>query len=644
MYQVGDLIAGYRVLDVLGRGGMGEVYKAAHPRLPRADALKVLRSVHATDPVFRARFEREADIVAPLHHPNIVAVYDRGVFEGLLWIAMEYVPGTDAARLLAREAPLDPGLACTIISGAAAGLDAAHRGGVMHRDIKPANILITPGGDSGEGIPEAIKLTDFGIAQVLDEVTHLTGTGITIGTMRYASPEQIEGLRVDGRSDIYSLGATAYELLTGTPPFDSPSLHGLMNAHMRSEPPSASARTRALPAAIDDVLTRAIAKDPARRFATAGEFAAALADVFDSRSTLIGPAVRSDPDPRATSAQGAPAPTHPVLQNPAPPVTPPPAVTTPLRHGPGHGAPFAPPSAPRAGPPEGLQPWASGDVHRPSGPGARRTGRLVAIGVVAVLLAGILGAVAGFVRLSAVALEPPDAPDVEVSTTAVELTWNGVRGATDYVLTQNEKVIYAGPATEFSAPRPVPGTYTYQVAAHRDGRTSDFSRNSEAVDVFMTWGELQPIADLYHDVIPATPLSTNGFDAMRCWGEDGDLAFSSSKRTVSCTRDSPKDDDATGDGPESDGPNVEYQVIIDSYDTPEEAVTAAKVTAYDLRGVPYTTAQGHAGTLYLSDKQREQGQAILTFGSGDHARTVVWVVVPGRPASAAADVLARLPI
>ncbi|MBN0974913.1 serine/threonine-protein kinase, partial [Gordonia sp. BP-119] len=296
MYQVGDLIAGYRVLDVLGRGGMGEVYQAAHPRLPRADALKVLRSVHATDPVFRARFEREADIVAPLHHPNIVAVYDRGVFDELLWIAMEYVPGTDAARMLARESPLDPGLACTIIAGAAAGLDAAHRRGVMHRDIKPANILITPGADGDtDSAPEAVKLTDFGIAQVLDEVTHLTGTGITIGTMRYASPEQIEGLRVDGRSDIYSLAATAYELLTGAPPFDSPSLHGLMTAHMHHEPPSASARNRALPAGVDAVLARAIAKEPGRRHPTAGEFAAALADVFDSRATLIGPAIRPEP-------------------------------------------------------------------------------------------------------------------------------------------------------------------------------------------------------------------------------------------------------------------------------------------------------------------------------------------------------------
>ncbi|WP_288817493.1 serine/threonine-protein kinase, partial [uncultured Gordonia sp.] len=374
MYQVGDLIAGYRVLDVLGRGGMGEVYQAAHPRLPRADALKVLRSVHAADPVFRARFEREADIVAPLHHPNIVAVYDRGVFDELLWIAMEYVPGTDAARMLARESPLDPGLACTIIAGAAAGLDAAHRRGVMHRDIKPANILITPGSDGAtDSAPEAVKLTDFGIAQVLDEVTHLTGTGITIGTMRYASPEQIEGLRVDGRSDIYSLAATAYELLTGAPPFDSPSLHGLMTAHMHHEPPSASARNRALPAGVDAVLARAIAKEPGRRHPTAGEFAAALADVFDSRATLIGPAIRPEP-PAGT-------PTGPAPAGPKP--------------SPGFGrvgagvagsAGYTPPPV-QSGP---LQTWPpDDDATQPTS--VRRPRHLAAIGIVAVLVAGILG-------------------------------------------------------------------------------------------------------------------------------------------------------------------------------------------------------------------------------------------------------------
>ncbi|OUC76550.1 protein kinase domain-containing protein [Gordonia lacunae] len=639
MYQVGDLIAGYRVLGVLGRGGMGEVYQAAHPRLPRADALKVLRSVHATDPVFRARFEREADIVAPLHHPNIVAVYDRGVFDELLWIAMEYVPGTDAARMLARESPLDPGLACTIIAGAAAGLDAAHRRGVMHRDIKPANILITPGevrDDGGVSGPEAVKLTDFGIAQVLDEVTHLTGTGITIGTMRYASPEQIEGLRVDGRSDIYSLAATAYELLTGAPPFDSPSLHGLMTAHMHHEPPSASARNRALPAAVDRVLARAIAKEPGRRHPTAGEFAAALADVFDSRATLVGPVI--SPESREALAPPGADMSLPVGSGHAGT-----GVGVGAGPVPGDPGPRRPEHAPPARiPPEPLPAWPGDDGATQPNP-VRGPRHLIVIGIVAVLVAGILGAGAGLVRMSATSVATPDPPDAEVTTTAVELRWNSVAGATGYVVTQNDAVIYSGPDTEFTAPRPVPGTYTYQVAAHDDGRVSDFSRNSEQVDVFMTWGQLQPVADLYHDLIPATPLSTNGFDAMRCWGEDGDLAFSSSKRTVSCTREA---DTASGNGSAgSSVPQVAaYQVIVDSYDTPDEATAAAKVTAHDLRGVDYTTAQGHPGTLYLSDKQGGQGQAILTFDEGDHARSVVWVVVPGEPAAAAGDVLKRLPI
>ncbi|SDU82242.1 serine/threonine-protein kinase [Gordonia westfalica] len=625
MYQVGDLIAGYRVLDVLGRGGMGDVYKAAHPRLPRSDALKVLRSGHATDPVFRARFEREADIVAPLHHPNVVTVYDRGVFDGQLWIAMEYVPGIDVARMLAADAPLDPRLACTIVTGVAAGLDAAHRRGIMHRDIKPANILVTPGagnpGTTGFLAPEAVKVTDFGIAQVLDEVTNLTGTGITIGTMHYASPEQIEGRRVDARSDIYSLGATAYELLTGAPPFDSPSLHGLMTAHMYHEPSPASSRNGALPAAVDGVLARAMAKKPDDRYPTAGEFADALRNAFDTRQTLVGPSMQ--PDSRAYQGPSAPAVTA------AGPLAP---------SGASHDQPTDP--AARARPEqsmvstETLHGWAPVPTAPPARPVRRGVGTVVAIGAALALIAGILGAGAGFVSTSAGDLETPNPPDAEVSTTAVELTWSHVDDATNYVVTQNDEVIYSGPDTRFTAPRPIPGTYTYQVAAQdEDGRTSELSRNSEAVDVFMTWGELQPIADLYHDLVPASPLSTNGFDGMRCWGEDGDLAFESSKRTVWCTRYT--DDDAQ---------TADYQVIVDVYDTPEEARAAADVTAYNLRGTGYTTAQGYTGTLYLSDKQRDQGQAILAYDTGDRARSVVWIVMPGKPAAAAADLLKRLPI
>lgn len=623
MYQVGDLIAGYRVLDVLGRGGMGDVYKAAHPRLPRSDALKVLRSGHATDPVFRARFEREADIVAPLHHPNVVTVYDRGVFDGQLWIAMEYLPGIDVARMLAADSPLDPRLACTIVTGVAAGLDAAHRRGIMHRDIKPANILVTPGVGSGPGNtgslpPEAVKVTDFGIAQVLDEVTNLTGTGITIGTMHYASPEQIEGRRVDARSDIYSLGATAYELLTGAPPFDSPSLHGLMTAHMYHEPPAASGRNGALPTAVDGVLARAMAKNPDDRYPTAGDFADALRDAFDTRQTLVGPGMPADPRAHQGSSGpaggGRPA-SFAALDQPTDPT---------VRARLGQSASSA----------ETLHGWSPAAAAEPAPTARRGVATLVAIGVALALIAGVLGAGAAFVSTSAGRLETPNPPDAEVTTTAVELSWGHVDDATNYVVTQNDEVIYSGPDTKFVAPRPIPGTYTYQVAAQdEDGRASELSRNSEAVDVFMTWGELQPIADLYHDLVPASPLSTNGFDGMRCWGEDGDLAFKSSKRTVWCTRYL-----------DDEGNDADYEVIVDVYDTPEEARAAADVTAYNLRGTGYTTAQGHTGTLYLSDKQRDQGQAILAHDTGDRAKSVVWVVVPGKPAAAAADLLKRLPI
>ncbi|MEO9327903.1 serine/threonine-protein kinase [Gordonia aurantiaca] len=631
MYQVGDLIAGYRVLDVLGRGGMGDVYKAQHPRLPRADALKVLRSGHATDPVFRARFEREADVVAPLNHPNVVAVYDRGVFNDQLWIAMEYVPGTDAARMLGAGGPLEPRLTCLIVAGVAAGLDAAHRRGIMHRDIKPANILVTPGtadatAPDGFFVPEAIKVTDFGIAQVLDEVTNLTGDGITIGTMHYASPEQIEGRRVDARSDIYSLGATAYELLTGAPPFEADSLHGLMTAHLQHDPPPASSRNGVLPAAVDAVLARAMAKNPDDRYPSAGEFARALTDAFDTRATLVGPT--PTPDSGATAA-GFPE-SSTAHQD---------SSSVSMSVPGGSAAEPAPATSPGPGEswtssaPETLYGWSPAVAEEQARPVWRRASRLLAVGAAIVLVAGILGAAAGFLRSSAEGLTTPNPPDAEVTTSTVELSWGRVDEATNYIVTQNDQVIYSGPHTRFSAPRPIPGTYTYQVAAQAaDGRTSDFSGNSEAVDVFMTWGELQPVADAYHDLIPATPLSTNGFDGMRCWGEAGDLALGSSKRTVWCTRYADDDPD-----------RAEYQVVVDVYDTPEEARRAADLTAGNLRGTSYTTAQGHTGTLYLSEG-RDQGRAILAQDAGDRARSVVWVAVPGRPAAAAADLMKRLPI
>ncbi|MGV9823942.1 protein kinase domain-containing protein [Gordonia sp. NPDC003429] len=633
MYQVGDVIAGYRVLAVLGTGGMGEVYKVAHPRLPRADALKILRSAHATDPVFRARFEREADLVAPLQHPNIVAVYDRGVVDDQLWIAMEFVPGTDAAQMVEDHGALDPRLAVAIIGGVAAGLDAAHRRGVMHRDIKPANILVTPGESRFQ--PDSVKLTDFGIAQAFDEATSLTGTGTTVGTLRYSSPEQIEGRRLDARSDIYSLGATAYELLTGAPPFDAPTLHGLMSAHIFAEPPRATTRNRGLPPAVDDVLRRSIAKDPAHRYGSAREFASALHGAFDTRDTLVGAA-----PPRPMTAP----------QTTAPQTTAPQTTAPPTMHGPGmpgpdtiqraHPMPQPPPRLMQHPPrhqhvpnphhePATVQPATVPPADRPR-PWYRRA---AVLGPVLVLLAALVGVGAGLLQNSGAALAAPDRPDATVNKQAVALAWNAVDGATDYIVKQNDTVIYSGPATSYAVPLPLPGTYSYSVAARRTGGSgSGFSLASAPVTVFLTWRGLQWIADLYPDLVPSSPLSTNGFDKLSCFGDSGSLSFDTTQQSIICKK--------------MDGDLTTYTVTIYGYATADETRSAAKVMIVGSNpGTTYTTSQGTVGTRTLRPMvQNPAGAtAVFTFSTGPRTRTYVQVDLDKGTPAQAGDILARLP-
>ncbi|MFI9505216.1 serine/threonine-protein kinase [Nocardia sp. NPDC052566] len=270
----GTVFAGYPIVRMLGRGGMGTVYLARHPRLPRRDALKVMSAEQTADPAFRARFIREADLAARLDHPNIVAVYDRGVEYGRLWIAMQFVDGTDAAELIRRSPGGVPSeRAVHIVRGVARGLDEAHRAGMLHRDVKPANILIEPQRDE----PERIYVTDFGIARTTDESTVLTETGAVLATLAYAAPEQLTGRAVDHRADIYALGCTLYELLTGAKPFHRASAAAVLQAQINDPPPRASAANPQLPPQIDHVLTRALAKNPDHRQRSCGELAAAAA-------------------------------------------------------------------------------------------------------------------------------------------------------------------------------------------------------------------------------------------------------------------------------------------------------------------------------------------------------------------------------
>ncbi|MFI6311051.1 protein kinase [Nocardia fusca] len=269
----GAVFAGYTIERLLGAGGMGEVYVARHPRLPRSDAIKVLAAEFTRDDSYRRRFEREADLAASLSHPGIVSVHDRGEFDGRLWIALELIDGIDlSARLTAAPAGLSGAEVTRAVTEVADALDYAGARGLVHRDVKPANILL---GRTGHHL-----LTDFGIARMGPETSDLTGTGLTVGTVSYASPEQMQGLPVDPRSDQYSLAATAFHLLTGAKPFPGTNPVAVIMAHTQQPVPSVRTPRPELSPQVDAVIARAMAKSPGERFPSSKEFANALGEAL----------------------------------------------------------------------------------------------------------------------------------------------------------------------------------------------------------------------------------------------------------------------------------------------------------------------------------------------------------------------------
>ncbi len=267
--------AGYTILRPLGSGGMADVYLAKHPRLPRRDALKVLSEGTTADPEFRERFNREADLAATLWHPHIVAVHDRGEFDGHLWIAMDYVEGTDAARLMRERfrGGMSEQDVSAIVTAVAGALDYAHARGLLHRDVKPANILLThPDEDD-----RRILLADFGVARQLADISGITETNVAVGTVAYAAPEQLVGSNMDGRADQYALAASAFHLLTGAPPYRNSNPVAVIGQHLHAELPRLSDYRPDL-AELDEVFFKALAKDPADRFDRCRHFAAAFSD------------------------------------------------------------------------------------------------------------------------------------------------------------------------------------------------------------------------------------------------------------------------------------------------------------------------------------------------------------------------------
>ena len=271
--EVGQVFAGYTIVRVLGAGGMGTVYLASHPRLPRQDALKVLPADLTADPEFRGRFMREAELAAGLSHPNIVGIYDRGEEDGQFWISMDYVAGTDLGRLLRENYPggMPLGEAVPIIAAVGSALDYAHQRGLLHRDVKPANILLA----DPDGQERRVFLADFGIARRIDDAAGLTATNMTVGTANYAAPEQLRGESIDGRADQYALACTAFHMLAGAPPYEDSNPAVVISQHVNAPPPSIGARRPDL-AGLDPVFAAAMAKAPAGRFGSCQEFAERL--------------------------------------------------------------------------------------------------------------------------------------------------------------------------------------------------------------------------------------------------------------------------------------------------------------------------------------------------------------------------------
>jgi serine/threonine protein kinase len=267
----GQSLAGYRLIELGGAGAMGRVYRAIQPRVDRVVALKVIRPDLSADQAFREGFEVEFRLAASIDHPNVVSVYEAGEADGSLFVAMRWVEGPDLRQLLRVERTLRPARAVDLLGQVAAGLDAAHAKGLVHRDIKPANILL-------EG--DHAFVSDFGLAQTTFGVDEATLPGGLVGTVDYLAPELVDGGTATSAGDVYALGCVLFQMLTGSVPFPVDGLIAKLHAHNTVDPPAPTGLDPELPRGFDDVVRRALAKDPAHRYGSAGELADAAREAL----------------------------------------------------------------------------------------------------------------------------------------------------------------------------------------------------------------------------------------------------------------------------------------------------------------------------------------------------------------------------
>lgn len=400
----GSELGGYRIDELIGQGGMGVVYRVTNVALNRIYALKLLAPALAADGPFRERFQREMRIAASLHHPHVVAIHYAGEQDGLLFLAMDYVHGTDLRELVIKDGALDPVRAVALLSQVASALDAAHSKGLVHRDVKPANVLITV--RDGE---EHAYLTDFGLAKRSDTLSGLTVEGNVVGTVDYMAPEQVTGERTDARTDIYSLGCVLYRMLTGKVPYERETTIATLFAHVHDPPPALEGPAADQYPELEPVLERAMAKKPEDRYLSTGDFARDAAAALRGTRTTLSQAMVATGDALPAGA-GSPAPSEPAAETAVSPAAPPPAVAL----APGV-APPPPPGSP-GGPAGGFGAW----LRRHRWPALGALAVLVAAVVVVIVLAS--GGSSGKPQLFEAVLRP--VPDNQVTgngTAAVRL-------------------------------------------------------------------------------------------------------------------------------------------------------------------------------------------------------------------------------
>jgi YVTN family beta-propeller protein len=405
--ETGSVLGSYRIDGVAGQGGMGVVYRATQLGLDRAVALKVIATQLAADIDFRSRFVSEAQLAASIDHPSVVPIYEAGEVDGVLFMAMRYVEGTDLRALVEAVGGLEPLRAVRIVVQVASALDAAHRRGLVHRDVKPPNVLIAQEGE------EHAYLTDFGLTKHAGSASGFTRTGQFVGTPEFAAPEQIRGDHADARVDVYALGCVLFHALTARTPFPRDSELGKMYAHLNDPAPAASALAPAVPPALDGVIGAAMAKDPAERYASAGDFARA------AWAVVAGEVAPAPAGSVATGDAAARAPRVPDTPAPRAPVTPPPPAAA------------SSPSAAGPLPQPGAGDAAADAPPRPKGPAGWPRGRRIALLVAlpALLLAALgvaaLGAAGGFdggdELAAASARRAPAAPPAPQATVAQTL-------------------------------------------------------------------------------------------------------------------------------------------------------------------------------------------------------------------------------